>query len=156
MKTLVAGFGNLLLGDDGFGAEVVRRFPVGELPPDTELMEVGTGGFDLILRLMDRYDRLIFVDAVKRNNAAGTLYVFDPTCDRHRALASERIDPHFTEPSRAMEMARRLKVLPSTLMFVGCEPLDCDLRYGLSEAVEAAIPNAIREIQTLAGAHATQ
>ena len=156
MKTLVAGFGNLLLGDDGFGAEVVRRFPVAELPPETELLEVGTGGFDLVLKLMDKYDRLIFVDAVKRNNEPGTLYVFDPTCDRHRALASERIDPHFTEPSRAMEMARRLDVLPAGLMFIGCEPLDCELRLGLSEKVEAAVPHAIREIQNLVGAYAAQ
>ena len=156
MKTLVAGFGNLLLGDDGFGAEVVRRFPVADLPPETELLEVGIGGFDLVLKLMDQYDRLIFVDAVKRDNEPGTLYVFDPTCDRHRSLTSERIDPHFTEPSRAMEMARRLDVLPAGLMFIGCEPLDCDLRWGLSDPVEAAVENAIREIQILIGAYAAQ
>lgn len=156
MKTIIAGFGNLLLGDDGFGVEVVRRFPADELPEFSELIEVGIGGFDLVLKLMDGFDRVIFVDAVRRNEPPGTLYVFDPSCDHHHRSPSERIDPHFTEPSRAIEMARRLSVLPAELMFIGCEPFDCDLRLGLSEPVEAAVAGAIQEIRNLVGIHATQ
>ena len=155
MKTIIAGFGNLLLGDDGFGVEVVRRFPTGELPQSSELLEVGIGGFDLVLRLMDGFDRVIFVDAVRRNQQPGTLYVFDPSC-HHRMPSDERIDPHFTEPSRAIEMARRLSVLPAQMTFIGCEPLDCDIRYGLSEPVEAAVAGAIQEIRSLVGIHAAQ
>ena len=47
-RTLVAGFGNVLRGDDGFGVEVVRRLQTNEtMSKDTVMLEVGTGGVAL-------------------------------------------------------------------------------------------------------------
>ena len=76
MRTLVAGFGNVLRGDDGFGVEVIRRLRESEVPTaDVELMEVGTAGIRLAQELLTPYDRLIIVDAMTRGGAPGTVYV---------------------------------------------------------------------------------
>lgn len=149
MKTLIAGFGNVLLGDDGFGVEVVRRLATSDLPSSAETIEVGTGGFDFILRLMDHFDRAIIVDAVHRRRPAGTLYVFSPMEEEVRLGAGERVDPHFSEPTRAMKMARQLKLLPSRITVVGCEPKVVDLQIGLSEAVERAVGPAMEKVREI-------
>ena len=74
MRTLVAGFGNVLRGDDGFGVEVVRRLADDAvLLAGIELLEVGTGGIRLVQALADGYDQLVIVDAVARGVAPGTL-----------------------------------------------------------------------------------
>ena len=59
MRTLVAGFGNVLRGDDGFGVAVVRQLELsGSAPAGTVLLEVGTGGVALAQALLTPYDRL--------------------------------------------------------------------------------------------------
>ena len=75
MRTLVAGFGNVLRGDDGFGVEVIRRLRENGERPDVELMEVGTAGIRLAQELLTPYDRLIIVDAMARGGAPGSVYV---------------------------------------------------------------------------------
>ena len=148
MKTLIAGFGNLLLGDDGFGVEVIRRLGrQTDIPDDVELIDVGIGGFDFVIRLMDGYQRVIIVDAVCRRQAPGTLHVFRPKETDVILPADERIDPHFAEPARAMILARKMSCLPVDVTVVGCEPLRCDLSIELSEPVEIAVAEAIETIR---------
>ena len=75
---LVAGFGNLLLGDDGFGVRVLERLGTKPLPSGVELLEVGTGGLNLVLTLMGGFSDLVVVDAVRHGRAPGTLCTFHP------------------------------------------------------------------------------
>jgi len=150
MRTLVAGFGNILLGDDGFGVEVIRRLErEGSLPDNTELIDVGIGGFDFVLRLMDGYDRVVVVDAVRRRERPGTLHVFRPAPTDVVLDTGERLDPHFAEPARAMIMARQMSCLPDDVTVVGCEVLSCELGVGLSEPVEAAVREAMDRVKSL-------
>ena len=147
MRTLIAGFGNVLLGDDGFGVEVINRLEREDLVPEhAETIEVGIGGFDFVLRLMDGFDRVVIVDAVRRRDPAGTLHVFEPGDLGAILQPGENIDPHFTEPARALIMARQLGVLPSSVTIVGCEPLTCELGLGLSAPVAAAVPMAMKAV----------
>ncbi len=155
MKTLVAGFGNLLWADDGFGVEVVRRLNQ-EGPCGAEVIDVGIGGFDLVLKLMDGFDHAILVDAVYRKNAPGTLYVFQPTSEEVTLQAGERIDPHFAEPTRALKLAGRLRAMPGAVTVVGCEPGRIDLFLGLSPKVEAAVAPAMAKIRALVQEGATR
>lgn len=149
MKTLVAGFGNLLLGDDGFGVEVLRRFVARGVPEEVDTVDVGIGGFDFVLKLMDGYDQVIIVDLVQRGLEPGTLTAFQP-CEAETTLRSgDRIDPHLAEPSRAMKLARHLKVLPAHVTIVGCEPATCDVGIGLSPQVAAAVERALDTIDSV-------
>jgi hydrogenase maturation protease len=109
-KTLIAGFGNVLLGDDGFGVEVIKRLAVSDLPPHIEALDVGIAGMHFVLQLIEGFDAVILVDAVKRGQPPGTLYVFTPSEADLDLHSGERIDPHFAEPLRALKLARALGV----------------------------------------------
>ncbi len=78
-KPLIVGFGNVLLGDDGFGVEVVRRLAATDLPAHVHLLDVGIGGIHCVLQLMEGFDAIIVVDAVRHGEPPGTLYVFAPS-----------------------------------------------------------------------------
>src|SRR5262245_14286643 len=151
-QMIVAGFGNVLRGDDGFGVEVVRRLQeVAHLLDGTLLLEVGTGGLALVQQLLTPYDRLIIVDAMQCGRAPGTVYV-------RRVEAVEKldaIDMHMAVPARALELAKALGALPKDVYFVGCEPAVVDdLRMTLLAEVERAVERAILEVRALLTADA--
>lgn len=141
MRTLVAGFGNVLLGDDGFGIEVLRQLEaagLGRDDRDVELLDVGIGGLHFVLSLLDRVERAIIVDAVRGGGAAGSLYRLQADDERYGVF-----DPHLVEPSRALALARNLGATPAEVTIVGCEPLACEPGVGLSPPVAATVPAAV-------------
>ena len=148
-KTLIVGFGNVLLGDDGFGVEVVQRLAASSLPPCIETMDVGIGGMHFVLRLMEGVEALIVVDAVQRGQPPGTLYMFSPDKDDLALQSGEHVDPHCAEPVRSMRLAKALGCLPEKVTVVGCEPAACQLGMGLTVAVEAAVKRAVEQIRQL-------
>lgn len=149
MKTLVAGFGNLLLSDDGFGVEVIRRFVARGVPESVEAVEVGIGGFDFVLKLMDGFERVVVVDLVHRGGEPGSVTAFTPCAAETTLRPGDRIDPHIAEPSRAMKLARQLNVLPANITIVGCEPASCDVGIGLTPPVAAAVQQALDAIDSV-------
>lgn len=161
-RVLVAGFGNVLLGDDGFGITVVQqlaRRP--DLPPTVRVAEVGIGGISLVQELFDRYDVLLIVDAVDRGGAPGTIYLLmQEVPDLARWPYEQRQDflanMHMTTPSRALILARALGVLPASVYMLGCQPTSCDeLVIGLSppveRAVELSLERLVGELRQLSG-----
>lgn len=76
-KVLVAGIGNIFLGDDGFGVETVRALAGRQLPPHVEAVDIGVRGVHLAYQVLDGYDTLILVDATARGERPGTLYVIE-------------------------------------------------------------------------------
>jgi hydrogenase maturation protease len=148
MRTLIAGFGNVLRGDDGFGVEVVRR--LSELGPlrGVDLMEVGTAGIRLAQELLTPYDRLVIVDAMTRGGSPGTVYV---TAVESVESAAE-VDLHLAVPARALSVAKALGALPREVFIVGCEPAEVDeLTTALTPSVQAAVDTALGHIQRLLG-----
>lgn len=147
MRTLIAGFGNVLRGDDGFGVAVLDRLQArGGLPEGVEVIEVGTGGLQLAQALLDRYDRVIVVDAMTGGGVPGSLYV-----RRVESLAAAtEVDLHLAVPSQALAVAQALNALPPLVYLVGCEPMEVDeLHIGLSDAVSATVSRAIGAIDDL-------
>jgi hydrogenase maturation protease len=152
-KTLVAGFGNVLRGDDGFGVEVIRRLQADQTIRDTAvLLEVGTGGVALAQALLTPYDRLVIVDAMKRGGTPGTVYVLE--VDSVESLQS--VDMHMAVPSRALGLAKALAALPPVIYMVGCEPESVDdLDLSLSPTVDAAVDYAVGQVRRLTAAGET-
>lgn len=150
-RTLVAGFGNVLRGDDGFGVEVVRRLHEDGVPnDDVELLDVGIGGLRLAQELLGEYDRLIVVDAMCRGGAPGSVYVLAVD----GVEPADTIDLHQAFPARALAVAKALGALPPEVYLVGCEPAQVDdLVMQLSPAVSAAVGEAVAHVRhLLAGA----
>ena len=52
-RVLVAGVGNDLLGDDGFGIAVVRGFSEDGVPEGVAVFESGIAGIRMVQELMD-------------------------------------------------------------------------------------------------------
>ncbi|HEX2741816.1 MAG TPA: hydrogenase maturation protease, partial [Rubrobacter sp.] len=73
-RVLVAGIGNIFLGDDGFGVEVVKRLAGRVLPEGVEVVDFGIRGMDLAYALHEDYDLVVFVDATPRGGEPGTVY----------------------------------------------------------------------------------
>jgi hydrogenase maturation protease len=153
VRTLIAGFGNVLRGDDGFGVEVIRRLHAMHPPSaDVELIDVGTGGIRLAQELLTPYDRLIIVDAMTRGGVPGSIYVL--VADSVESTAE--IDLHSVVPSRALALAKALGALPREVFMVGCEPAEVDeLTTELSSPVRAAVDLALERIHQLLGDRAS-
>ena len=149
MRTLIAGFGNVLRGDDGFGVEVIRRLREVDPPGGVvELMDVGTGGIRLAQELLSGYDRLIIVDAMTRDGVPGSVYVLEVD----GVGPAERVDMHLTLPASALSAAKALGALPARVFMIGCEPSEVnELSTELTAPVRAAVDTAIRHIRALLG-----
>jgi len=159
---LVAGVGNVLHGDDGYGVAVAQRLMQRpDLPPAVKVVEVGIGGISLVQELFDGYDVLMIVDAVDRDGAPGTIYLLEPQVpDLAEWTREQRQDflanMHMTTPSRALILARALGVLPPSVYMLGCQPTTCgELVIGLSHpverAVELSVERLIGELRQLTG-----
>ncbi len=146
-RVLVAGLGNVLLGDDGFGVEVVRRLRAERLPEAVRVEDFGVRALHLAYELLEPYDAVVLVDALARGAAAGTLVVLEPDIDE---LADADVpDAHGLQPAAVLRIARELGARVDGVRVVGCEPADLEEGIGLSEAVERAVPEAVRIVHEL-------
>jgi len=138
-RVLVAGVGNVLRRDDGFGPAVVERLGARD---GVRVVETGIGGVALLQELLaERLDGLIIVDCVDRGSAPGTVFVIEPDV----VLAEHVPDVHLVNPARVLSSALAMGALPPRVVVVGCQPEDADeLGDTLSPAVSGALPAAIR------------
>lgn len=149
MRAIVAGVGNVLRGDDGFGAAVARRLASRPLPGGTDVIETGIGGIALLQEILAGCDALIVLDAIDRGAPPGTVFVLAPELDAAEHVA----DVHLVNPQRVLEMAKAMGALPPRVRIVGCQPATTDeLEATLSPAVEAAVEVAVARVdEILAG-----
>jgi hydrogenase maturation protease len=156
-RILIAGMGNVLRQDDGFGVAVARRLQVLALPDNITVIEVGTGGISLVQSLMEPpgYDVLLLLDAVERDGRPGQVYVLEadvPTLDSFpEAVRRDFLaDMHYAVPSRALVLARALDALPPKTLIIGCQPQDYDdFDIGLSGVVTEAVETAVARVESL-------
>lgn len=151
-RLLVAGFGNVLRGDDGFGPAVVEALRAAGLPPGVQALDVGLGGLTLVQELLAGYDGLVLVDAVERGASPGSLHLLEPAVPDAGALpeATRRslaCDAHGAVPEAALVIARAAGALPSFIRIVGCQPAETDeMCVELTPGVRAAVPKAVETI----------
>lgn len=151
-RILVAGIGNVFLGDDGFGVEVVTRLAHSSLPPGVEVVDFGIRGMDLAYALGDGYDAALLIDATPRGDAPGTVYVVEPELDADEPAV---VATHGMDPVRVLALARGMGRLPARTLVVGCEPLAVtpqdpqDVLVELSPPVRAAVDEAVAVVESL-------
>ena len=145
-RILVAGIGNVWLGDDGFGGEVVKRLEARELPKGTVVFDFGTGGLDLAYEVMRGYSALVIVDVSRQGGEPGTLYVIDVEPDDVPAEIQdgETIDPHSMDPMTMLRFVLAIGGWPGRVQVIACEPAEVDdVGLGLTPAVEASVERAM-------------
>jgi len=152
MKILVAGVGNVLLSDDGFGVEVVGRLQ-GSLPAGVEVVDTGIRGMHLAYQLLDGYDALVIVDAAQRGGDPGTLHVLEHDLDAPGDPAA--LDAHGRHPAAVLSLldglagAMGVERPVGRVLVIGCEPAELADGIGLSEPVAAAVGPAARAVTAL-------
>ena len=154
-RILVAGIGNIFLGDDAFGSEVARRLiERRSLPVEARVVDFGIRGFDLTYALLDGYDVTVFVDATPRGAEPGTLYTIEPDLrelDETDAQAA-LVEPHGMNPLKVLAVVKSMGGQLKRILLVGCEPAPLESEegvMGLSEPVEAAVDEAVEMVEAL-------
>ncbi len=154
-RILVAGIGNIFLGDDAFGVEVVHRLENAGVPEGVRVTDFGIRGYDLAYALTSGYDTVILVDAASRGGRPGTLYVIEADIadlESGENPPPAAVDAHTMDPLRVIRLAQSLGDLPRRILVVGCEPAALggeDGHMGLSDAVEAAVDPAVTRLRAL-------
>jgi hydrogenase maturation protease len=151
-RVLVAGIGNVFLGDDGWGVALAGRLAARTLPRGVDVVDFGIRGMDLAYAMQDDYDAVVFLDATPRGEPPGTLYVIEPDIEDIEMT----IDAHGMDPVKVLALARTLGAasLPRTLI-VGCEPQtrmsaeDEHILAELTEPVRASLEEAVALVENL-------
>ncbi|MFF0226830.1 hydrogenase maturation protease [Streptomyces sp. NPDC004629] len=156
-RVLVAGVGNVFLGDDGFGVETARVLAGRPLPGHVEVLDVGVRGVHLAYQLLDGYDTLILVDATARGGPPGALYVIEPGSVPAPDPQGAPPDGHRMTPDAVFALLGTLCAgtggrPPRRTLVVGCEPACVAEGMGLSGPVSDAVPKAVRLVEDLLGA----
>jgi len=151
VTTLVAGVGNVLLGDDGFGVEVAHRLRGVPLPADVRVEDFGVRAIHLAYELLEPYDAVVLVDAMSRGAAPGTLFVVEPDAASATAPAEppDVPDAHGLHLAAVLRFARELGARVDHVRIVGCEPARLDEGIELSPSVTGAVAEAVRIVQEL-------
>jgi hydrogenase maturation protease len=151
---LIAGIGNIFLGDDAFGCEVVKRLSERAWPDNVRVVDFGIRGFDLAYALLDGYDVTIFVDATPRGQEPGTLYTIEPELEKIENIdvVGGMVDAHSMDPMKVLSMVKSMGGEFKKILLVGCEPATFgpeEGQMGLSEPVEAAVDRAVTVVESL-------
>jgi hydrogenase maturation protease len=149
-RILVAGIGNVFLGDDGFGVALADRLARRALPPGVDVVDFGIRGMDLAYA-MEGYDAVVLLDATPRGQPPGTLYVIEAEIDDDDLAP----DAHGMDPVKVLALARALGGSPPHTLVVGCEPLtrmtgeEDEVVADISEPVRAALDEGVRMVESL-------
>jgi hydrogenase maturation protease len=155
-RALIAGIGNVFLGDDGFGVAVAERLHLEAWPPGVRVVDYGIRGLDLVYALLGDPDLVVLVDAAALGAPPGTVSLVLPELSP-AALGGEAdgmdlagLDPHDMHPLRVLRHARAMGAPLRQVLLVACEPASCAAEQeGLSPPVRAAIDPAcalVREV----------
>lgn len=143
-KTLIIGFGNLLMGDDGAGIHLIQKLAAHDLPAEVELVDGGVNSFAGLAELPSA-ERAILVDAMTGGGTPGTIYRL--TAQQLDALPkTSAISVHDFSLSDSLQLIGRICKLPPILIY-GIEPVSLELTMQLSQPVELAVDKVIGFIQ---------
>lgn len=151
-RILVAGIGNIFLGDDGFGVALADRLARRKLPAGVEVADFGIRGLDLAYALGEGYAAVVLLDATPRGQPPGTLYVIEAEVEDDDEVA---IDAHGMDPVKVLALAHTLGGPPPRTLVVGCEPQtrmtgeEEDVVADLSEPVRAALDEGVKLVESL-------
>jgi hydrogenase maturation protease len=158
-RILIAGIGNIFLGDDAFGVEVARRLSTREWPQNVRLTDFGIRGYDLAYALLDGYETTILVDVCPRGEPAGTLYVIEPDLDDFDPNGSSgpeeqqvAVEAHSMNPLSVLRLAKSMGGRLKRVLLVGCEPATLgpeEGQMGLSATVETVVDEAVKLVESL-------
>jgi hydrogenase maturation protease len=142
LGTLVIGLGNPIMADDGFGLAVLAELEAcWRVPGDVELVDGGTWGLRL-LPLIERAQRVLFLDAVDRGAEPGTLFLLRDD-ELPRALCL-KLSPHQIDLREVLAIAAFRGTTPRSMAAAGAQPAEIELRSELSATLAGRVHDVAR------------
>ncbi|HEY2043092.1 MAG TPA: hydrogenase maturation protease [Jatrophihabitans sp.] len=146
-RVLVAGLGNIFLGDDGFGVQVAQQLLQTDTPDGVVVRDIGIRGIHLAYELLDEFDLLVLIDAVSRGGKPGTLYVIEHRqAGRQGEQTGAMLDAHDLNPDQVLATVAQLGGTLCRTVVVGCEPEQAGPGMGLSATVRRSVDDAVRVV----------
>jgi len=150
-RILVAGIGNVFLGDDGFGVALAGRLAQRAVPPGVDVVDFGIRGMDLAYALGEGYSVVVLLDAAPTGQPPGTLSLIEPEIE----AVEPALDAHGMDPVKVLALAKALGgPLPRTLV-VACAPQtvmtgeEDEVVTELSAPVQAAVDEGVQFVESL-------
>ncbi len=137
---LVLGVGNILLRDEGVGVRVVEAMERMDLPPDVELVDGATAGFDLLDVLADRR-KVIVVDAIDFDCEPGTVVRLEP--EDIMPQTDPGVSQHEVGLMDALAATRLLGIAPGEVIILGVKPKNDDYGLELSSEISGLVPKIV-------------
>ena len=145
---LIAGVGNRLMGDDGFGPRVIDLLSSTPLPENVEVRDVGTAGLAIATDLSE-YDLVVFIDSVNVEGEPGRLSKWDVVVEGSIGDVAElsRFTLHEVGLDGMLKLSKAMGTLPPRVILIGCKPEslrpDLELSPGVEEALHKAAEMAL-------------
>lgn len=151
---LVAGIGNIFMGDDAFGVEVAQRLAARQLPDGVRVVDFSIRGYDLANALQDGFGATILVDAYPHGDAPGTLYLVEPDLEGLNSAPAQdsEWDAHSMDPVKVLRLAASMGGPLKRILLLGCEPATLGPeqgQMGLSPEVDRAVEEAVSMLDSL-------
>lgn len=150
-RILILGIGNYLMGDEGFGVHFIQHLQKGNLPENADLLDGGTGGFQL-MGYLEEYPTVIIIDATLDHHPPGSIRLIEPRFakDFPRSMSTHEIGL-----KDLVESLSLMGTLPKIYLYVVSVNDIANLHVGLSEEVEKALPVlktiVLEKLQVLVG-----
>jgi hydrogenase maturation protease len=157
VRAMVAGIGNVFLGDDGFGPAVAQRLAGRDLPAGVRVVDVGIRGLHLAYDLLDGCDLLVLVDAAPLGEPPGTVAVIEVDPDDAPPAGPDpaALDAHSISPAALLATLRAMGGGVGRVLVVGCEPVTLEEGMGLSPVVADAVDRAAEVVLEVLAAELT-
>ncbi|TSD46819.1 hydrogenase maturation protease [Rhodococcus sp. KBS0724] len=167
MRVLVAGVGNIFLGDDGFGSEVVRALQREQLPEGVQLVDYGIRGVHLAYDLLEPWEALVLIDALPPSGKPGAVEVYELEAETGDGTISSgtvsssavesgtaSLDAHSLDPNSVFASLRALGGTPPRTFVVGAHVESVEEGIGLTPVVQDAVTGAASVVLGLVGSMA--
>jgi len=140
-EIVIAGCGNPLFADDGFGPAVIEEMQKLQLPDNVTVIDAGLGGPHFIFTLLDPEvtKHLVIIDIADYGAEPGSI----------TKLRVEDLPPGAYRDAHSWDLSEPLQRLKDhiTITIVGCQPkrvTSPEFEIGLSDEIKEAIPKTIR------------
>ncbi len=152
-STVIFGVGNIVMGDDGVGPEIINELHRRNcLPDDVKAIDADTGVreylFDYLLTDVGRPDNIILIDAVDMpDRVPGEVFEIDTA-----AIPLKKIHDFSLHQFPTVNMLVELEQhtgMSVRILAVQAECIPDEISPGLSPAVSAAVPIACEKISQI-------
>jgi hydrogenase maturation protease len=145
--TLILGLGNVLLTDEAVGVRVAEHLASQPEAEGLRILDGGTMGLTLLVEMEDA-DTMVIIDAAYLDAEPGTVQVFEGS-EMDHFLRTRGRNPHDIGLDDLMDALRLRQAVPENRALVGVQPADLSVGGRMTDAVEAAVPEAAAAAMSL-------